>query len=88
MNIDRREAVFQMLVGGFRCTELPSEIPDWITVVDRVTEPGYWGQFDWQSERLQELIAQSVDFLDQLPEYLSSLGFEGVETVEWSTIDR
>lgn len=74
------------LVGTFLCTHLPSEIPAWITIVDRVTEPGYYGQFDWQDQHIQILLAHSIEFISTLPAYLAFLGFEGVETVEWKTI--
>lgn len=88
MNIKRREPACQTLVGVFFCTQLPSEIPAWIEIEARVAEPGYYGQFDWQNDRIQGLLAQSVDFIEEvLPAYLSSLGFEGVGAVEWRTID-
>lgn len=88
MNIERQTLIDQALIGVFLCTQLPSEIPTWITIEERMVEPGYWGQFDWDDEHIQRLLEQSIDWLTVLPIYLASLGFEGVETVEWRTFDE
>ncbi|GAP99941.1 hypothetical protein [Leptolyngbya sp. NIES-2104] len=88
MNIERQTLIDQSLIGVFLCTQLPSEIPTWITIERRIVEPGYWGQFDWDDEHIQSLLEQSSEWLNVLPVYLASLGFEGVEAVEWRTIDE
>jgi hypothetical protein len=88
MNIERQTLIDQSLIGVFLCTQLPSEIPTWITLEERVVEFGYWGQFDWDDEHIQSLLEQSIEWLNVLPVYLASLGFEGVEAVEWRTIDE
>jgi hypothetical protein len=88
MKLKRCDTANQALIGTFLCTQLPSEIPAWITIVDRVAEPGYWRQFDWQDQHIQILLAHSIEFIITLPAYLSFLGFEGVETVEWEMLIR
>lgn len=88
MNIERQTSIDQSLIGVFLCTQLPSEIPTWITIMERVVEPGYWGQFDWDDEHIQALLDPCGEWLNVLPIYLALLGFEGVEAVEWRTIDE
>ena len=75
------------LVCVFLCDQLPSEIPAWIRIEPRFAEPGYYCQFDWHTLYLQSQVAQSVELIVQLPAYLASLGFEGVDAVEWRTTE-
>ena len=82
------ESPFDTVIGAFLCTQLPSEIPAWIRIVDRVTEPGYYGEFNEQDPHIQVLLIRSTDWNSAVLAYLESLGFEGVETVEWRIPDR
>lgn len=88
MNIERQTSINQELVGVFLCKQLPSEISAWVTIEERVVEPGYWGQFDWDDEHIQALLDPYGEWLTALPIHLASLGFEGVEAVEWRTINE
>jgi hypothetical protein len=56
MNIERQTLISEGLIGMFLCTQLPSEIPAWIEIEERVVVPGYWGQFDWHDEHIQALL--------------------------------
>lgn len=82
------DSPFDKRMGTFLCTHLPSKIPVWMTIVDRVTEPGYYGEFDAQDLHIHIQSIRSADWNSAVLTYLDALGFEGVETVEWRTLDR
>ncbi|MDV2997738.1 MAG: hypothetical protein N4J56_007443 [Chroococcidiopsis sp. SAG 2025] len=88
MNTERQTSIDRSSISVFLCTQLPREIPTWIAIEKRVVEPGYWGQFDWNDKYIQALFDACGEWLTVLPIYLASLGFEGVEAVEWRTINE